>query len=62
MKPEGPTLPGDMLTLLFTSLASFTVLFLGLFMVRYALEGVRREADLRARRNAQNPAPTASHA
>ena len=62
MKPEGPTLPGDMLTVLLTSLASFTILFLGLFMVRYALEGVRREADLRARRSVQEPAPSTSHA
>jgi heme exporter protein C len=52
MKPEGPTLPGDMLTVLLTSLTAFTILFLGLFMVRYALEGLRRELDLRARRTA----------
>jgi len=52
MKPEGPTLPGDMLTLLLTSLATFTILFLGLFMVRYALEGLRRELDLQARKAA----------
>ena len=50
MRPEdGPALPGDMLTLLFTSLAAFTVLFIGLFMVRYQLEGLRREVDVRAR-------------
>ena len=52
MKPEGPTLPGDMLTLLLTSLSAFTILFLGLFMIRYALEGLRRELDLRARKAA----------
>ena len=52
MKPEGPTLPGDMLTVLLTSLTAFTILFLGLFMVRYALEGLRRELDLRARKAA----------
>jgi heme exporter protein C len=46
---DGPALPGDMLTLLLTSLASFTVLFLGLFMLRYVLEGLRRELDVRAR-------------
>jgi heme exporter protein C len=49
---EGPALPGDMLTTLMVSLASFTVLFLGLFMLRYALEGIRRDIDLRARRAA----------
>jgi heme exporter protein C len=50
MRPQdGPALPGDMLTLLFTSLTAFTVLFIGLFIVRYALEGLRRELDLRAR-------------
>jgi hypothetical protein len=38
-----------MLTLLLTSLAAFTVLFQGLFMLRYALEGLRRELDVRAR-------------
>jgi hypothetical protein len=41
-----------MLTVLLTSLTAFTILFLGLFMVRYALEGLRRELDLRARRTA----------
>ena len=52
VKPEGPTLPGDMLTTLMTGLAVFTVLFTGLFLFRYALEGLRAEADLRARRSA----------
>jgi len=50
VKPDGPTLPGDMLTTLLTSVAAFTVLFLGLFMLRYALEGLHRELDARARR------------
>ncbi|MDH3208096.1 MAG: cytochrome c biogenesis protein [Gemmatimonadota bacterium] len=51
VRPEdGPALPGDMLTLLLTSLAAFTVIFLGLFMLRYALEGLRRELDVRARK------------
>ena len=52
VKPEGPTLPGDMLATLLISLAVFTVLFLGLFMLRYALEGLRQDLDLRARRAA----------
>jgi len=50
IKPEGPTLPGDMLTLLLTSVGVFTVLFSGLFMLRYALEGLRHELQQRARR------------
>jgi heme exporter protein C len=51
VRPEdGPALPGDMLTTLLTSLAAFTVLFLGLFMLRYALEGIRQHVDMRARR------------
>ena len=50
MRPDGgPSLPGDMLTLLLTSLAVFTLLFAGLFVLRYALEGLRRELDVRAR-------------
>ena len=49
IKPEGPTLPGDMLTLLLTSVGVFTTLFLGLFMLRYALEGLRHELHLRER-------------
>ena len=52
VKPDGPTLPADMLTTLFVGLAVFTVLFFGLFLFRYALEGLRTEADLRARRSA----------
>ena len=50
-KPEGPTLPGDMLATLLVGLAAFTVLFFGLFLLRYALESLRAEVDLRARRN-----------
>lgn len=50
VKPEGPTLPADMLTLLLTSVAVFTVLFFGLFLLRYALEGLRSDVELRARR------------
>jgi heme exporter protein C len=52
VRPEGPTLPGDMFTTLMTSLGSFTVLFVGLFLLRYALEGLRSELDARARRAA----------
>lgn len=49
LKPDGPTLPADMLTLLMTSLAVFTALFFGLFLLRYALEGVRAELASRSR-------------
>ncbi len=50
IRPDsGPSLPGDMLTLLLTSLGVFTLLFAGLFVLRYALEGLRRELDVRAR-------------
>ncbi|HUF75573.1 MAG TPA: cytochrome c biogenesis protein CcsA [Longimicrobiales bacterium] len=43
----GPALPGDMLALLLTSLAVFTTIFAGLFMLRYALEGLRDQVDRR---------------
>lgn len=53
MRPEdGPALPSDMLVLLLTSLTVFTVLFFGLFLVRYTLEGLRSELDVRARQAA----------
>jgi heme exporter protein C len=51
-KPDGPTLPGDMLVTLLFGLLVFTVLFFGLFLFRYALEDVRLRAELRARRTA----------
>lgn len=48
IKPEGPTLPGDMLTTLFTGLAAFTLLFFSFFLFRYGLEGMRRASARRA--------------
>ncbi len=51
-KPEGATLPGDMLFTLLFGLAVFTVLFFGLFLFRYHVEELRAQADLRARRPA----------
>jgi len=39
-----------MLTLLLTSLGVFTMLFVGLFMLRYALEGLRNDITLRTRK------------
>lgn len=41
LKPEGPTLPADMLVTLLTTWAGFIMLFLGLFTFRYAVEGLR---------------------
>jgi heme exporter protein C len=42
MKPEGPSLQGDMLTTLFTGLGAFTVLFLSFFLFRYGLERMKQ--------------------
>ena len=42
IKPEGPTLHPDMLVTLLTSVAGFTLLFLGLFNFRYAVERLGR--------------------
>ncbi len=42
IKPEGPTLHPDMLVTLLTSLAGFTMLFLGLFFLRYSIELLSR--------------------
>ena len=42
IKPEGPTLHPDMLVTLLTSLAGFTLLFLGLFFLRYSIELLSR--------------------
>ena len=43
LNPDGPTLHPDMLATLLTSLAGFTMLFLGLFLFRYAAELLSRE-------------------
>jgi heme exporter protein C len=43
LKPSRPSLPGDMLTTLLTSVGVFTVLYIGFVMLRYAL-GLLREA------------------
>ena len=42
IKPDGPTLPSDMLATLLTMWAGFIMLFLGLFTFRYAVEMLRR--------------------
>ena len=46
IKPEGPTLPPEMLATLLTSLAGFTLLFLGLFSFRYSVERLSRRGGL----------------
>lgn len=38
MRPDGPSLPGDMLTTLFVGFGAFTVVFFSFFIFRYALE------------------------
>ena len=48
-KPDGPTLPGDMLATLLFGVLVFSLLFFGFFLFRYAVEALRAEADLRAR-------------
>ena len=42
MRPDGPSLPGDMLTTLFVGLGALTVLFFSIFLFRYGLEAMRR--------------------
>ncbi len=42
LKPEGPTLDPAMLQALLSGLAAFTLLFAGLFLLRYAVERVAR--------------------
>ncbi|UCC27097.1 MAG: cytochrome c biogenesis protein CcsA [Gemmatimonadales bacterium] len=47
LKAEGPTLDPDMLTTLLTGFLAFTVLFVGVLMLRYGLERAERELNLR---------------
>jgi heme exporter protein C len=49
MKPEGPTLAPEMLMTLGVGLASFTLLFLGVFLMRYTIEVATRVVALRDR-------------
>ena len=42
IRPGRPTLPPEMLATLLTSLAGFTMLFFGLFLIRYAVEMLSR--------------------
>jgi len=50
MKPDGPSLHPDMLATLMVGFASFTLLFLGVFLLRYALEAASHVAMLRERK------------
>ncbi len=50
MKPEGPTLAPSMLITLMVGLVSFTLLFLGVLILRYAIEVASRVVALRERR------------
>jgi len=47
LKAEGPTLHPDMLTTLLMGFLAFTVLFVGLLILRYGLERAQRELNLR---------------
>lgn len=47
MKAEGPTLPGNMLTTLLVSILAFTVLFVGVMILRYGLERAQRRLAYR---------------
>ena len=50
MKPEGPTLAPEMLATLFLGLASFTLLFFGVFLQRYLAGSAAHILDVRDRR------------
>jgi heme exporter protein C len=47
LRPEGPSLPGDMLMTLFTGLGAFTFFFFSFFLFRYGLERMRQASMLR---------------
>jgi heme exporter protein C len=51
LKPEGPTLPPQMLQTLMLGLVAFTLLFFGVAGFRYGLERVRLEAAGRGARD-----------
>jgi heme exporter protein C len=42
LRPDGPSLDGDMLATLFTGLGAFTLVFFSLFLYRYGLERMRQ--------------------
>ena len=49
LKPEGPTLPGEMLATLMVGFAAFTVLFFGVFLQRYCLAAAEHAVQVRER-------------
>ena len=49
---DGPSLPGDMLTTLLFGVLTFTVIFFGLFLFRYALGAAHSELEARTRATA----------
>jgi heme exporter protein C len=57
MKPEGPSLDGDMLATLFVGLGSFTLLFFSFFLYRYALERMRTAQAHRVMAGVGQPQP-----
>lgn len=48
LRPEGPALPGEMLRTLLLSVAVFTLLYVGLVLMRYALGLARDHAEANA--------------
>ena len=48
LRPEGPALPPEMLHTLLTSLGVFTLLYIGLVTMRYALQTARDHAEANA--------------
>lgn len=57
MRPDGPSLPGDMLTTLFTGFGAFTALFLAFFLFRYGLERMKTELVFRQMSGKEAPLP-----
>ena len=47
LKPDGPSLPGSMLSTLLEGFAIFTVLYLGMVMVRYGIGRLQEEKEAR---------------
>ena len=60
MRPDGPSLPGDMLTTLFVGLGALTVVFFSIFVFRYGLEHIRRSAQHHSLEGSSSPMPEAS--
>jgi hypothetical protein len=59
LKAEGPTLDPDMLLTLMVGLLSFTLLFLGIFLIRYGTARVEYELALRDARASTPSTPSA---